>query len=113
MGFLENPLILGTIVFALVWLFRKLGLDVEGLKALWFTMIVAVALAIAGRLLATGIPNFLVCEMVPEPVGFLTCLFAILRTILEEASVTFVAAEMIYQLLRREIAGRTILGEKI
>ena len=113
MGLLENPLILGTIVFVLVWVFRRLGLDIEGLKALWFTMVVAVVVAVAERLFATGIPNFLVCEMVSEPVASLTCLFAILRTILEEAAVVFAAAELIYQLLRREIAGRTILGERI
>jgi len=113
MGFLENPLILGTIVVVLVWVIRKLGLDVEGLKALWLTMVVAIFLAIAGRLVATGIPNFLVCEMVPEPVGFLPCLFAILRAIVEEAGIVFAAAELIYQVLRREIAGRSILGERI
>ena len=113
MGILENPLVLGTIVFALVWLFRKLGLVIDGLKALWFTMIVAIVVAIAERLFTTGIPNFLVCEMVSEPVDFLTCLFAILRTILEEAGVIFAASELIYQVLRREIAGRTILGERI
>ena len=113
MGFLENPLVLGTIVAILVWALRKFKWPVEGLKALWLTMITAIVLAIGGRLIATGIPNFLVCEMAPEPVGFLTCLFAILRTVLEEAGVIFAAAELIYQVLRREIAGRTILGENI
>jgi len=109
----ENALILGAIVSFLVWVFRKAGLDVEGVKALWFTMIVAVIVAVAERLFATGIPNFLVCEMVSEPVASLTCLFAILRAILEEAAVVFAAAELIYQVLRREIAGRSILGERI
>lgn len=113
MGILGNPLVLGTIVFALVWLIRKFGWTVEGLKALWLTMIVAVVAAILERVFTVGIPNFLVCEIAPEPVGFLTCLSAIVRTILEEAGVIFAAAELIYQVLRREIVGRTILGERI
>lgn len=113
MTFIQNPIVLGAIVVILVWLIRKFGWSMGGLGALWLTMLVALVLALVERLLQAGIPNFLVCEMVPEPVGFLSCLFAIIRAISEEAGVIFVAAQLIYQVLRREIVGRSILGQRI
>lgn len=113
MDLIGNPFVLGAIVFVLVWVIRKFGWDVTGLGALWLTMFVAIIVAILERLFAVGVPNFLVCELAPEPAGFLRCFLLIVRAIVEEAGVIFAAAEVIYQALRREIAGRSVLGERI
>lgn len=113
MELIKNPMVLGTIVFALVWFVRKLGWSVEGLKALWLTMIVAILIAVAERLLSVGPPNFLICEMVSEPVSSLSCLLGILESVVKEAGIIFAATELIYQVLRREVAGRSILGDRI
>jgi len=100
---IENPLVLGTIVFVLVYLIRKLDWETEGLKAMWLTMIVSLGIALFERIIKVGIPGVLVCEMVSEPAGALTCLLAILQAIVQEAGVVFVAAQVIYQILRRAI----------
>lgn len=100
---IENPLVLGTIVFVLVYLIRRFAWNVEGLKAMWLTMVVSLGIALFGRIIEVGIPSILVCEMVSEPVGALTCLLAILQAIVQEAGVVFAAAQIVYQILRRAI----------
>jgi len=100
---IENPFVLGTIVFVLVYLIRRFGLKAEGLKAMWLTMAVSLGVALFERIMEVGVPNVLVCEMVSEPVGALTCLLAILQAIVQETGVVFVAAQVVYQTLRRAI----------
>lgn len=100
---MENPIVLGTIVFVLVYLVRKFGWKVEGLKAMWLTMLTSLGIALFIRITEVGIPNVLVCEMVTEPVGALTCSLAILQAVVQETGVVFVAAQVVYQILRRAI----------
>ena len=108
---ITNPVVLGLLVIVITKIARWLKWPVEGIKAMWLTMVIAFIGALVERVLSGGLPSFLVCELALEPVGFLTCLLKIIQAILEEFGVIFVAAEIIYQALRREyIGGRSILG---
>jgi len=111
---LDNPLILGAIVFFLTLVFRKVAWAKDGLPALWLTMGVAAVIATIEWLLQGGPSTIVVCELtLQDPLAFLLCLGRIIQAIAEQAGVIFLACQGVYQLLRREIAGRTILGDRI
>ena len=111
---LENPIVLGALVFLITWLIRKVGWKIDGVPALWLVMGVAGVIALLEWLLLGGPSKILICELsLQGPVALLTCVGRILEAVAKEFGVIFAAAQGVYQLLRREIAGRSILGERI
>lgn len=114
MSIIDNALVLGILVFILTLFFRKMGWGKDGVPALWLTMGVAVAIAVCEWLLQGGLNNIVVCELpLQDPSVFLTCLWRIIEVILKEAGVIFALSQAVYQLLRREIADKSILGKRI
>ena len=105
---IENAVILGIIVFALVWVIRRFAWDVNGLKAMWLTMGVSLAIALADWALAAGWREIVVCQFVLEPSAFLSCLVQMARTVVETAGVIFVSAQVIYKVLRLKIASELV-----
>jgi hypothetical protein len=113
LGPIKNPPVLGFVVFVLTWVLRTLKWKTDGIPALWLTMLVAAVVAALETILK-GLPNVIVCQLTPShPAAFLTCIWRILEAILEEAGPIFALSQAIYQLLRREVAGRAILGPKV
>lgn len=108
----ENPIILGAVVIGLVWLIRKFAWDAEGLKALWLTYVVSVFIAFI-EIMATGGFELEVCSPVADPVEAVQCALAIIQGLTAQAGILFVTAKLIYEALRIEIAGRTLLGDKL
>jgi len=111
---LENPIILGLIVFLLTLVFRKVGWGKDGVPALRLTMGVAVVIALGEWLLLGGPYKIIVCSpILTDPVAFLGCLVKIVEAIAKEFGVVFGFSQIVYQILRREIAGRSLLGKRI
>lgn len=114
MSIIDNPLVLGIIVFILTLIIRKVGWKADGAPALWLTMGVSAVIAVGEWLLQGGANNIVICELpLTAPSVFLTCLWRIIEATTKEAGVIFVLSQTVYQLLRREIAGRSILGKRI
>jgi di/tricarboxylate transporter len=113
LGVIENPLVLGFVVMAITWMLRRLKWKADGTPALWLTMLVA--LVVAGlETIAKGLPNMIICQLTPsDPAAFLTCIWRIIEAIFKETGPIFALSQVIYQLLRREVAGKAILGPKI
>ena len=108
---IENAVILGIIVFALVWVIRRFAWDVNGLKAMWLTMGVSLAIALADWALAAGWQQIELCQLggfISDPGGFIGCLIQMIRTVVEAAGVIFVSAEVIYKVLRLKIASELV-----
>jgi len=109
-GLLKNPVVLGSIAVALVWLLRKAKWDVDGPKAIWLTYVVALCIAVVGKLLAGGFPAVLTCPLAPtDPPAFVVCVFQVIENILAWSGVVFAAATVVYKILRSKM----ILGERI
>ena len=110
LGLLRNPAVLGAIAVALVWLLRKVKWPVVGPKAIWLTYGVALGLAVVEKLLLEGFPVVVTCALVPtDPPAFVVCVFQVLENILAWSGVLFVAATVIYKILRSKM----LLGERI
>lgn len=113
-GLLENPIILGALVFLITLVIRKAGWGKDGVPALWFTMGVAAAVALGEWLLLGGPSKLVPCQLaLTDPLGFLFCVSRIVEAILKEFGVVLGFSQIVYQLLRREIAGRSLLGKRI
>jgi len=109
-GLLRNPIILGAIAVALVWLLRKVKWDVGGVKAIWLTYIVALCIAVAGELLSGGFPAVVTCALAPaDPPSFVVCVFQVIENILAWGGVVFGLATVIYKVLRSKM----LLGARI
>lgn len=111
---LENPIILGALVFLITLVLRKLGWGKDGVPALRLTMGVAVAIALGEWLLLGGPYKIMVCTPIwADPFAPLGCLVRIVEAISKEFGVVFGFSQIVYQILRREIAGRSLLGKHI
>lgn len=111
---LENPIILGALVFLVTLVLRKLGWGKDGVPALWFTMGVAAVIAVGEWLLLGGPYRLVPCQpILTDPLAFLGCLVKIVEAISKEFGVVFGFSQIVYQILRREIAGRSLLGDRI
>jgi len=109
-GLLKNPVVLGAIAVALVWLLRKAKWDVGGPKAIWLTYVVALCIAVAEKLLLGGFPVVLTCPLAPtDPPSFVVCVFQVIQNILAWSGVVFAAATVVYKVLRSKM----LLGERI
>ena len=109
-GLLKNPILLGAIAVALVWLLRKVKWDVGGVKAIWLTYVVALCIAVAEKLLLEGFPVVLTCPLAPtDPGSFVVCVFQVIQNVLGWAGVVFGVATVIYKLLRTKM----VLGARI
>jgi len=116
-GLLRNPVVLGAVAMALVWLLRKLQwsdgvylVAINGPKAIWLTYIVALCIAVGEKLLLEGFPVVVTCGLVPtEPPAFVVCVFQIIENVLAWSGVVFAAATVIYKILRSKM----LLGERI
>ena len=107
---LKNPAVLGAIAVALVWFLRKVKWSVDGPKAIWMTYVVALCIAVGEKLLLEGFPVVVTCGLVPtNPPTFIVCVFQIIENILAWSGVLFVAATVIYKVLRSEM----VLGKRI
>ncbi|TET75003.1 MAG: hypothetical protein E3J42_04130 [Dehalococcoidia bacterium] len=107
---LKNPIVLGSIAVALVWLLRKAKWAVDGPKAIWLTYVVALCIAIVQKLLLEGFPVVVTCALVPtNPPAFVVCVFQIIENVLAWSGVLFAAATVIYKVLRIKM----LLGERI
>ena len=111
---LEIPLVLGVLVFLITLVLRKVGWGKDGVPALWFTMGVAAVIAVGEWLLLGGPYKLVPCQLTwTDPIAFLDCLSRILEAILKEFVVVLGFSQLVYQILRREIAGRSLLGDRI
>jgi len=107
---LKNPVVLGGIAVGLTWFLRKVKWDVNGVKAIWLTYVVALVIAIVEKLLLEGFPVVVTCALAPaDPPAFVVCVFQIIENILAWSGVLFAAATVIYKVLRSKM----VLGERI
>jgi len=109
-----NEIILSFIAMALIWVIRRLKLDVEGVAAVWLTAGVSVVLAVIQLVIEGGFPSIITCALdLLDPMVALACLLVVAKTILAQAGVIFGGTKIIYELLRRKIRDRTILGHVV
>jgi len=109
-----NEIILSFIAMALIWVIRRLKLDVEGVGAVWLTAGVSMVLAVIQLVIEGGLANIVTCTLdLIDPMATLACLFVIAKAVLAQAGVIFGGTKIIYELLRRKIRDRTILGHVV
>lgn len=111
---LLNPWLLGAIVFVLALLIKKLGWTADGVRSLWLTMGFAVVFGIVQTWLNGELASLPGCVPgVSDPAASLQCLLQYVESVLQSAGVVFATSQTIYQVLRRELVGKSVLGERI
>lgn len=110
MTLIQNPLVLGLIVFVVVWLIRRLKWPVEGPKAIWLTYMVALGIGVAEKVFLEGFPSVVTCALVPgNPPAFALCVAEILTNVLAFTGVIFGVTTGIYKVLRHKM----LLGDRV
>ena len=109
----SNAILMGLIVFLLGLVIKKLGWAKDGVQSLWMTMAVALAVAVIDGVLTNTLAPFPGCQFVGGPIPAISCVFEYVAAVVKSAGIIWISGQGIYQLLRRDVAGVSILGPRI
>jgi len=105
---LSNPVILGVIATAIIWVAKKFGWRKDDQHAVGITVLFAIVAAIIQDIWTSRESSIAAYNMVTEFQDFLETLYPIAKDIIADAGAIAISAQIIFRSLQSELAKRTV-----